>query len=128
MSLKSYLLVMTSATLGSAVCLFIILLAVNPFNTNWLGLTLFYCSLIITIMGLAAIIGFVFRFVVLHKKLATSAVIISFRQAFLIAFLIALILYLLSHQLFSWFNMILLIIGFTTLEFFLISITATKNE
>jgi hypothetical protein len=75
-----------------------------------------------------SIIGFVCRFVLLHNKLAVSAVIISFRQAFVIALLLALTLFLLAHQLFSWLNMSLLIIGFTVLEFILISLSLHHDE
>lgn len=82
----------------------------------------------VTVMGLVSIIGFIFRFVILRNKLAASAVIISFRQAFVIALLIALTLFLLAHRLFSWLNMTLLIVGFTVLEFILISLSLHHDE
>jgi len=128
MSLRAYLTVMILATLGSALCFGLVLGIINPNETNLLGLALFYVSLFLTIMGLTAILGFITRFVVLKRRLAVNAVIISFRQAFLIAFVIVVILFLLSHHLFSWLNMALLIIGFSTLEFFLISISLSKDE
>lgn len=119
---------MVIGTLASLACFAVSILVIDPFSTNWLGMTLFYASLMVSVTGLAAIIGFIFRFVVLRKKLAASAVIISFRQAFVIALLIALILFLLAEQLFSWLNVVLLIIGFTSLELFLISLSLSRNE
>ncbi len=128
MSLSKYLIVMVIGTLAALSCFAVSILVIDPFSTNWLGMTLFYASLMVSVTGLAAIIGFIFRFVVLRKKLAASAVIISFRQAFVIALLIALILFLLAEQLFSWLNVVLLIIGFTSLELFLISLSLSRNE
>lgn len=128
MSLSKYLIIMTIGTLGSLACLVLAILTIDPFATNWLGLSLFYASLMVTVTGLVSIIGFVCRFVLLHNKLAVSAVIISFRQAFVIALLLALTLFLLAHQLFSWLNMSLLIIGFTVLEFILISLSLHHDE
>ncbi len=128
MSLSKYLIIMTIGTIGAFVCLVLAVLTIDPFATNWLGLTLFYSSLMVTVMGLVSIIGFIFRFVILRNKLAASAVIISFRQAFVIALLIALTLFLLAHRLFSWLNMTLLIVGFTVLEFILISLSLHHDE
>jgi hypothetical protein len=128
MSLSKYLIIMTVGTIGAFVCLVLAVLTIDPFATNWLGLTLFYSSLMVTVMGLVSIIGFIFRFVILRNKLAASAVIISFRQAFVIALLIALTLFLLAHRLFSWLNMTLLIVGFTVLEFILISLSLHHDE
>jgi hypothetical protein len=128
MSLSKYLIIMTIGTLGSLACLVLAILTIDPFATNWLGLSLFYASLMVTVTGLVSIIGFVCRFVLLHNKLAVSAVIISFRQAFVIALLLALTLFLLAHQLFSWLNVVLLIIGFTVLEFILISLSLHHDE
>ncbi len=128
MSLKAYLSSMFIATLISVICLIAVVMFINPKETNSIGLTLFYSSLFLSVMGLASMIGFVVRFVLLGKKLAVSVVIISFRQAFLIASLTSAIMLLLSQRLFSWLNMSLLIVGFTTLEFLLISFSTSKDE
>lgn len=127
MSLRAYLGFMIMATLLSAGVFGVAITVINPYKTNLLGFALFYASLFLTVMGVAAIIGFIMRFVVLRKDLAVRAVIISFRQAFLISFLVIASLVLLAHKLFSWFNVLLLIIAFSTLEFFLISLSSEKN-
>lgn len=126
MSLRAYLGLMIMATLLSAGVFGVAITVIDPYKTNLLGFSLFYASLFLTVMGVAAIVGFVIRFVILRKHLASRAVIISFRQAFLMSFLVIASLVLLAHKLFSWFNVLLLIIVFSTLEFFLISLSSEK--
>lgn len=127
MSLRSYLVLMILATIMSAIGFGVILVTVDPFTTNWLGFILFYASLFLTAMGIFSIIGFIIRFVALRQELVHHSVIISFRQAFLVSFLSIATLLLLSKGLFSWLNVLLLIIGFSTLEFFLISFSTDRQ-
>lgn len=124
MTLRSYLFLMILATIISALGLAVVLVTVDPWATNWLGFGLFYAALFLTVMGVFSILGFVIRFVALRQELVEHSVIISFRQAFLAAFLVNAVLVLLSRGLFSWLNVLLLIIGFSILEFFLISFSA----
>ncbi|MFH0950861.1 MAG: hypothetical protein V1765_00090 [bacterium] len=127
MTLRSYLALMIFATIICALALATVLITVDPFFTNWLGFILFYAALFLTVTGVFAILGFVIRFVFLRQRLAVKAVVISFRQAFLTAFLIVACLLLASQNLFSWLNVLLLIIGFSTLEFLLISFSAENK-
>jgi hypothetical protein len=94
---------------------------INPENTNTLGFTIFYVSLFLALAGTTAIIGFFIRFKLMKKELAVRAVKTAFRQSFLFSFLLVAILFLLSQKLFSWFNIILLILILSVLEFLLIS-------
>jgi hypothetical protein len=115
---------------GTMVCTAVFgvaLTVINPQTTNWLGFALFYASLFLVVAGLVSILGFVVRFVILRKHLADRAVIISFRQAFLVAFLVIATLILLAHRLFSYLNVFLLIIGFSALEFFLLSLGSQEE-
>ena len=118
---------MIVATLAAAVMFGLTITAIDPYSTNWLGFALFYASLFLTVLGLAAIIGSIIRFVAFKKDLAVRAVIISFRQAFLVAFVAVAILFLLARGLFSWLNVLLLIVGFSALEFLLISFSSGDN-
>lgn len=121
MTLRAYLVLMILATF---VCFFsftISVMMIDPDTTNWVGFSLFYLSLFFSLMGFMSILGFLFRFVFLRKDLESRLVIVSFRQAFLVSFLIAAVLFLLSLNLFSWLNLLLLIIVFSALEFFLLS-------
>lgn len=113
---------MIAATLLCAAIFGVSVTLINPEITNRLGFALFYVSLFLTVWGLASIIGFVVRFVFLRKHLAVRAVVISFRQSFIVAFLAVAALLLLANDLFSWLNILLLIVGFSAMEFFLLSL------
>ena len=121
MTLKTYLTIMIAMTLLCWSAWAIVLFTIDPSLTNWIGLTLFYSSLFLSIIGSAAIIGFLLRFVILKQKLAWQIVKEAFRQSFLFAFLIVISLILLSHNLFTWLNLFFLIAGLTILEFFMLS-------
>jgi len=121
MTLKNYLLVMSVLT---AICwgIFVFVAGlVNPEATNWLGYSLFYSALFLSLSGTTALIGFIFRFVALKKELAFNLVKVAFRQSFLFSLFIVFLLILKSQHLFNWLNLFLLIIIFAVLELFLIS-------
>ncbi|MFH1233724.1 MAG: hypothetical protein V1649_03710 [Patescibacteria group bacterium] len=121
MSLRSYLIIMTLATLLCWAGFGMVVWIVNPEVTNWVGFLLFYLSLFLAIVGATAIIGFVIRFIGLRREIALNSVVTAFRQSFLFAFFIVAILFLIAHNLFSWLNAGLLIISLSVAEFFLLS-------
>ncbi len=86
-----------------------------------MGFSLFYLSLFLSLVGTASIAGFIIRFIALKRELVFNSVKEAFRQSFLFAIFIVAILLLLSQNLFSWLNLILLVVGLSMLEFFLIS-------
>jgi len=121
MTLKNYLIFMgTTTAFLWGIFLFVINL-INPETTNLLGFVLFYLSLFLALSGTTALIGFFVRFKIMRKDLAVRAVKTAFRQSFLFSFLVAAILFLLSQKLFSWFNLILLVVILSIIEFLLIS-------
>ena len=121
MTLRSYLTIMITGTVISWVTFIVVLYTINPLITNWLGFSFFYFSLFLSITGTAAILGFLIRFVGLKKELVFRSVKAAFRQSFLFAFLIIISLILLSFNLFTWINVLLLIICLSVLEYFLIN-------
>ena len=121
MTLRAYLTIMLITNLITWGIFSFIINIVDPESTNWVGFLLFYISLFIAISGTAAILGFLVRFVALKRDLIFYAVKTAFRQSFLFAFLIVASLFLSSQNLLTWFNLLLLIIILTVLEFFLIS-------
>ena len=125
MTLRSYLIIMIITTLLCWTAWFYILWMVNPEATNWAGFLLFYLSLFLALVGIIAIIGFLIRFIGLKHELAFRSVKNAFRQSFLFSFFIIMILFLLSQELFSWLNVIFLVIGLSVLEFFIISYSKT---
>ena len=121
MTLRSYLTTMIFATIICLTVFFFVVWTVNPQTSNIAGFLLFYISLFLSLVGAAAIAGFLVRFVGLKRDLIFRSVKEAFRQSFLFAFLIVASLVLLSHDLFSMLNLILLIMGISVLEYFLIS-------
>lgn len=121
MTLRSYIVTMTILTIICWSAWTYLLFTINPELTNWIGFLLFYGSLFLSLVGTAAIFGFLVRFVALHQMLAFRSVKEAFRQSFLFAILMVVSLLLLSNDLFTWINLLLLIIGLSILEFFLLS-------
>lgn len=121
MTLRSYLTIMAVMT---AICWAIwayVIWAVNPEITNWVGFLLFYVSFFFSLTGTAALAGFLIRFVGLKKALAFHSAKEAFRQSFLFSGLIVASLILMSRGLFTWLNLLFLVVGLSVLEFFLIS-------
>jgi len=97
-----------------------IITTVDPETTNSAGFFLFYLALFLSLIGFTAIIGFIIRFIFLRHELQIDNVTIAFRQSFLFSGFIVALLYLLSRSLLTWLNAIILIIGLSALEFFLL--------
>lgn len=112
---------MIIATLACWGAFVFILNTISPEITNWLGFVLFYSALFLAVSGLASIVGFLIRFWFLKQKLAFYSVNSAFRQSFLFGLLVISVLLLLANSLFSIFNVLLLIIIITLIEYFLIS-------
>jgi len=118
MTLKNYLITMSVLT---AVCWGIFIFIINlvdPTQTTWLGFLLFYAALFLATAGTAALLGFVFRFKVLKHELAFKVVRLAFKQSFIFALFIVAIFILLSKNLFTWLNLLLLVIIFAIWEYF----------
>jgi len=127
MTLKNYLAVMLTLT---AICwgiLFFVANLIDPTATNWLGFLLFYAALFAALSGTISLIGFSLRFVVRKKELAFNLVRTAFRQSFLLALFIVLLLVLRSQQLFNWLNLVLLVVIFAIAELFLGSFNKPRN-
>jgi hypothetical protein len=128
MSLRSYLTTMLIATALCLGCFVFVVNLVDPETTNWLGFALFYFSLFLALAGIAAIFGFLARFIFLKRELAHTAVITAFRQSFLFALVLIIALMLLAKNLFTWINLGLLVAAVSFLEYFLISSSAHDSH
>ncbi len=121
MTFRAYSFIMFIATFVSWSLWLMIVSIVDPGLTNWIGFSLFYFSLFLSLLGTSALIGFFVRIIALKQDLVFKIVKDAFRQSFLFSFLIVASLFLLSKDLFSWLNVIFLISGLSVLEFFLLS-------
>ena len=128
MSLRLYLFIMTALTALCWLAFIYVSRLVNPETTNATGFFLFYLSLFFSLIGAAAIIGFLVRFVFLARELAMAKVKIAFRQSFLFSGFVVALLALLARGLLNWLNLIILIVGLSALEFFLLNYGGVKNS
>lgn len=128
MKLKHYLVSNLIAAIIAWLLWLFILFRVDPFAANWFGRSLFYLTLFVAVFSTMSLVGFVGRFSLVHQKLAHQAVVAAFRQAGLLAFGVVITLWLLSQQLFNWFNLLILVGGLAMLEFFMLSCQPTTGR
>ena len=121
MKLKHYLTSNLIATAIAWLLWLFILFRVDPCAANWLGHSLFYLALFAAVFSTMSLLGFIGRFSLIRQRLAHQAVVAAFRQAGLFALGVVITLWLLSHQLFNWFNLFILAGGLSMLEFFMLS-------
>lgn len=121
MTLKKYLSLMIVTTIICWSAFVYVVNTINPEITNFLGFLFFYSSLFLAVSGTASVLGFVLRFWLLKQKLAFYSVKTAFRQSFLFGLLIILALILLANNLFTWINIVFLVIILFFIEFFFIS-------
>ncbi len=121
MTLSRYIWIMLFATLVCWGAWYLVVAGMNPFETNLLGLALFYGSLTLALTGTFALIGFVVRQLLLHDELTFQKVSISFRQGIFFSVLVDGFLMLEHAKLLLWYTAAFLIMGLTVIEFFIIS-------
>ncbi len=121
MSLKKYLLAMSSLTILLWIVFIWLISSINPETTNWFGFAFFYFSLFLSLSGTIALIGFLFRKKLSKNTLDFYLVKTSFRQSFLFSFLITTVLFMLAEHIFSWLNILILIIILSIIEYLLIN-------
>lgn len=128
MTLKNYLTLMTISTLLCWGVWGYVLYTIDPSATNWIGFGLFYATLFLALSGSFAILGFLFRFVVLKRELVFHSVKTAFRQSFLFSFLILAVLFLQAKGLLTWLNLFFLAGALVLLEFFWLSYNQGKAK
>lgn len=121
MTLRKYLISMSFLSLLLWAVFVFIAKSVNPEITNWFGFFLFYISLFFALSSTLTIFGFVFRLVFSKKNLLFNSVRSSFRQSFLLSFLLIAILIMLAENIFSWLNIIIVILILSIVEYIFIS-------
>ncbi|MBD3248012.1 hypothetical protein GF382_01825 [Candidatus Falkowbacteria bacterium] len=121
MTLKSYLILMSIATIMCWGAFAFVINAVDPTETNRIGFLLFYSSLGLALAGSFSIFGFLIRFKILKRALVFRQVAEAFRQSFLMSLMVIAILMLLSRDMLTWLNLFLLAAGISLLEYFWVS-------
>lgn len=123
MNLRTYIGSMSAMNALTWAVFAYILFAINPKTTNWVGFGLFYASLFVSLVGAASIAGFLIRFKIMKRNFLWESAKEAFRQSFLFAALAVASLILLSYDMFTWLNIILLVAALSLIEYFLLTLT-----
>lgn len=121
MTLRQYLTWMAIGTAISWGAFWLVLMYLDPNTTGDLGLVFFYLSLFLSVTGTLTIVGFAWRYVRHREEVLFRHVSISFRQGAILGLMVVAALFLETRGLLTWWNMGLLIIGLTLLEYFWLS-------
>ncbi len=122
MTLKRYLILMTVSTLAAWGSWAAVVNYLDPESTGSLSFWFFYLSLMVAVVGAATLIGFGLRRLIHRHDVIFRQVSISFRQGILLAIAIILSLLLQDQNLFTWWNLVILVTILTVIEFFFLSI------
>ena len=99
---------------------FAVLILIDPEQSKFFGLTLFFSSLFISLLGTIYFLSYWLRNRIFGTELSFKNLTVSTRQAFLFTVLIITTLWLQSQQLLTVYNEILLVAVLTVIEFFFI--------
>ncbi|MFZ6036243.1 MAG: hypothetical protein ACOYUK_03820 [Patescibacteria group bacterium] len=127
MSLKKYLIIMTSATLVSWTAWLFVFFFINPDEAGVVGFALFYLSLFFALVGTFSLFGFFVRVWFTKEQVIFRHLGVATRQSFFFAILLVGALVLLGADVLRWWTIVLLVMFMTLLEFFFISRTAIRH-
>ena len=129
MQLKTYNFSMLGATLLAWLGFFLVINSFDPQQGNILVFVFVYFSLFLSILGTLALLGVFLRKIWQRKRELSSTIVSeSFRQAFIFAAVLIIALILQVADLLNWWNILLLIIFATLLEFIILSFQKTEDK
>jgi hypothetical protein len=120
MSLKKCLIFLASLTVLSWIVFLFLLFKLNPESSDWASFLLFYFSLFLSLSGSLNLLSFIIKRKISKKAFSVHLIESSFRQSFLLSFFIITILLMLAENLFSWLNILIIIIILSIIEYALI--------
>lgn len=127
MTLRKYLLLMSVVALICWAGFVAVVNFINPQNAGMLGFVMFYGILFLATVTTLSVFGFMLRSRILRGELAFRQVAITFRQAFWFGLLVTVALWMQARDVLTWWNLLLLIIALSVLEFFFLSLKRTKR-
>lgn len=122
MTLRQYLAWLAIGTLVSWGALALVVTYLNPETAGATGMLFFYLSLFLGLSGTMTLVGFSWRYWRHRDEVLFRHVSISFRQGVLLALAVVIALWLKVNNLLTWWNLSLLVVGLTLLEFFWLSV------
>ena len=121
MNVKTYNIFMILATAIAWLGFFIIINNFDPISGNWIVFTMFYAVLVLAILGSLSLIGYWWRRLLNRRKeMSRFLVSESFRQAIIFSAVAIIALWLQASRILTWWNILLLIVSATLLEFIII--------
>ena len=121
MSLKKYLFLMVLATVLCWAAWLFVLFFINPKGAGIVGLTFFYLSLFLGLLGMFSVLGFAVRYLFKRTEFTYRQVKTAFRQGAMFSLLLTSSLFLQSQRLLVWWNMILFVALLAVVEYFFLS-------
>lgn len=136
MQLKTYNLSMLGATLLAWFAFILVINSFDPQQANAVVFIFVYLSLFLSILGTLALLGFLLRKLwpmsffgrERKKELSAKLALKSFRQALIFSVVIILALILQAAELLNWWNILLLIIFATLVEFIILSFSKAETQ
>lgn len=118
MTFRAYLVLMGLSTAMAWVGWLIVLLNVDPFRTNFMGIVLFYVTLSVGLVGLLTLGGLLYRVGIMRRnELISREVKVSFRHAILLTVLSVIALILSRQGVLHWWVLVVLIVTAGILEY-----------
>jgi hypothetical protein len=119
MTLRHYLMLMSACTVLAWITVTLIVVNVDPEQTQIVVFGALYASLFLAFTGTFSIIGFLSRVILLKKAAPVSVqVAMSFRQSIMLALLLVIALWMQGRGFLTWWNALLLATLVTVLESF----------
>lgn len=121
MTLRAYILGMRVVTLISLAALGGIVIYIDPKNSTWIGMALFYLAAFFSIGGIFNLLLLLLRRKLLGEEVAVDSVGLSFRQGILLAIIVLCILFLQGLRLLVWWDALFVVAGVFLIELFFLS-------
>lgn len=121
MNYKLFLLLILVGTVIAWVMWGAVIFNFDPFETGFLGFSVFYLTLFLGLSGLIFLFSIFIKAKLIKKQTPYQRLNVSLRHSIFFAVLFVFWAFLKSQGLLRWWNLLLLILILTTLEFFFIS-------
>lgn len=121
MTLRSYLNAMALATTVAFIGLVLVILYIDPVSTGYMGLTLFYTTLFLGLMGFFTLLSFSLKRWIANNEIIFAYVASSFRQGFWLAVIITGLLVMQGARILNWWDALLFVGAIALLELYFIS-------
>lgn len=121
MTFRAYIWGIRVMTLFSFLALVAVIIYVDPQNSAWVGIVLFYLAAFFSISGIFNLLLLFIRQKLLGEELAAESVSLSFRQGIMLTSITIGILILQSFRVLVWWDALLVVAGVFLVELYFLS-------